>query len=134
MGEIFTSGNKNTVLERWYQWEFLRRNPDYQQDFAAFHAEFGAWFRNCGFWFDQDVRYSKEETCFFLSRIAPRCREICRKWQILEPLSPSWEFDKFYGLYEYRENHFTYLPTAVSSIRAGGSALGHRRQEVYVLH
>lgn len=118
MAELFTSRHTNVVEVRWYQWEFLRRNPDYQDEFEGFSKAFGAWIQEKGLWFDKEVTYAGEDMRFFVRRIVPQCRAMCKKWQILNPISPRWTFDKFYGLYEFREGQYVCLPTGISAQEA----------------
>jgi len=104
----------------WYQWEFLRRNPDYRHDHEAFVAQFGDWFREKGFWYDRDVVYAREDWNFFCKEIAPRAAEICGKWHVENPFSPDWTFDKS-GRHEYKPEKCAYLPTGRSAESASSS-------------
>jgi hypothetical protein len=118
MSEFFTSHLTNVVEVRWYQWEFLRRNPQYQDEFGDFSKAFGEWIQEKGFWFDKGVSYIGDDMKFFVTRIVPTCKVICEKWQILNPISPGWTFDKFYGLYEFRDGQYIPLPTGISAQEA----------------
>jgi len=84
-------------LVAWYKWEFLRRNADYGRDHEEFSDEFGGWFRKHGYWYDQTRRYDKKAFSFFARVIAPKARAICERWQIRDPFSPKWDFDKESG-------------------------------------
>jgi hypothetical protein len=53
---------------RWYQWEFLRRNPDYKRDYDELMARFGPWFRKRGFWYQLqrgDAKYASRDLLFY---------------------------------------------------------------------
>jgi hypothetical protein len=41
-------------LLRYYQWEFLRRNSDYQREYENFVNKFGAWFNTRRFWCERE--------------------------------------------------------------------------------
>jgi hypothetical protein len=41
---------RETEQVRYYQWEFLRRNTEYQREFDGFMSKFGKWFKVKGFW------------------------------------------------------------------------------------
>ena len=78
----------------WFQWEFLRRNEDYQKDYAAFEARFGEWFRENGYWWSRrGPTYSRQAWFFFCTQIAPIAKEICKRWGVSDPFDPSWIFD-----------------------------------------
>jgi hypothetical protein len=115
MPKIFTTHKSNIVRVRWYQWEFLRRNDKYQEEFAAFAACFGTWLRKKGLWFDKDVTYVGKDRTFFIKQIVPQCKHICEKWQIVNPLSPEWTFDRHYGAHEFRTGKYIFLPTGVTA-------------------
>ncbi|MFQ5927810.1 MAG: hypothetical protein ACE5MH_10305, partial [Terriglobia bacterium] len=102
---------------RWYQWEFLRRNSRYRRDYDAFMQEFGGWFQAKGFWYDRDIAYRGENWEFFCKVIAPRAQDICRKWQVSDPFSPDWTFDKS-GLHEYKSRRHGYPRKRSKLLRA----------------
>ena len=82
-------------LITWYKWEFLRRNPEYRKDYDAFIAEFGSWFDEHGYWYDQTTEpWGTDNFRFFASVIAPRARVICENWAISDPYSPDWGFTR----------------------------------------
>ena len=87
---------------RWYQWEFLRRNPEYQRDYESFIKKFAPWFRRKGFWYDRTVTYSAEDWKCFTQKIGPLARRISKKWQIVAPFPPRWTFDKRTGVHYYK--------------------------------
>jgi hypothetical protein len=101
---------RETQQLHWFQWEFLRRNPEYRRDFESLVARFGAWFRKNGFWYERDRARSDEDVLFAYNVIFPVIGDICRKWQIAEPFSPDWQFDSR-GLYEYAPGRRVSLPT-----------------------
>lgn len=90
----------------------------YQDEFEDFRKEFDAWFEEKGLWLDREVTYAGKDMRFFIRSVVPRCRVICKKWQILNPISPRWTFDKFYGLYEFRDGQYVPLPTGISAQEA----------------
>src|ERR1039458_7286231 len=64
---------------RWYQWEFLRRNPDYKRDYDEFMARFGPWFRKRGFWYQLqrgDAKYTSRDLLSYFNNIWPPIKEI----------------------------------------------------------
>src|ERR1035437_3835401 len=79
----------------WFKWEFLRRNEDYQKDFAAFEARFESWFQENGYWWSRKgPPYSRRAWFFFCTQIAPLAKEICKSWGVSGPFDPSWVFDE----------------------------------------
>jgi hypothetical protein len=81
----------------WYKWEFLRRNEEYKADYDKFLEQFGGWFENRGFWYDEGRRlkhWSKSDEDYFYDNIAPVIGEICGKWQVANLFPPSWRFPK----------------------------------------
>jgi hypothetical protein len=78
----------------WFKWEFLRRNEDYQKDYAAFEARFGVWFRENGYWWSRNgPAYSRQAWFFFCTQVAPAAKGICKRWGVSNPFDPSWVFD-----------------------------------------
>jgi hypothetical protein len=70
----------------WFQWEFLRRNEEYQRDHARFERQFGGWFKEHGYWWAKTgPAYSHEDLFFLYSVIGPVARNICKRWGISEP-------------------------------------------------
>src|SRR5579864_8158149 len=84
-------------LIAWYKWEFLRRNHEYLRNYKEFISEFGVWFRQHGYWYDQNIRWKPSEFRFFAKVIAPRIKIICERWQIREPVPPSWSGMNYYS-------------------------------------
>lgn len=92
------SKGKDTFLAEtqvsWFKWEFLRRNEDYQKDYAAFEERFGSWFKRNGYWWSRTgPAYGSDALFFLYSQIGPVANEICRRWDVSDPFDPSWEFD-----------------------------------------
>jgi len=78
----------------WFKWEFLRRNENYQKDFAAFEARFGKWFQENGYWWSRTgPPYNRHAWFFFCTQIAPIAKEICKRWGVSQPFDPSWTFN-----------------------------------------
>jgi hypothetical protein len=109
---------KETQLIAWYKWEFLRRNPEYRKDYEAFLGEFGSWFREHGYWYDQKIQWNPDELRFFTKAIAPKAKIICERWQIREPLPPLCKFKKS-GSRFYNRYSEILLPTECSEEEAG---------------
>jgi hypothetical protein len=100
---------------RYYQWEFLRRNLDYQSDYEKFLNKFGAWFKTRRFWYEREKTYSDRDYIFYYNSICPELMGICTKWCICQPFPPDWEFDIKNGRHKYAPHHFVYLPTGYTS-------------------
>ena len=95
----------------WYKWEFLRRNPGYRRDYETFIQEFGSWFGEHGYWYDQTIEpWSTDDFHYFMTVIAPRAKIICQRWEIRDPISPDWKFTQS-GLFYYKPGHELMLPT-----------------------
>jgi hypothetical protein len=101
---------REAELTAWYQWEFLRRNPEYGRDYDKFVRKFGTWFREHGYFYDDTMKWSPDDWRFFGAAIAPRAQKLCEKWQILEPYPPDWKFSDS-GDYEYRPGEHVSLCT-----------------------
>jgi hypothetical protein len=102
---------------RWYQWEFLRRNPDYRKDHEEFMATFGPWFEERGFWYELQrgsAKYTDHDKLFYYNRVWPALEKLCGKWCISDPFPPDWKFDGF-GYYAYAFRRRVSLPTGFSS-------------------
>jgi hypothetical protein len=116
-----TKGKERNRLEhqqiRWYQWEFLRRNPDYTKDYDGFMARFGPWFKRKGFWYEFQrgyTTYANRDKLFYYNEVWPALEEICAKWCISDPFPPDWKFDES-GYYTYAPRRRVSLPTGFSS-------------------
>ena len=81
-------------LIRWYKWEFLRRNPEYRKEHKNFMRRFGPWFRDNGAWYDRTKTWDATALRFFEETIAPEMNDIGEQWQISDPFSPDWDFEK----------------------------------------
>lgn len=101
---------RDTEMIAWYKWEFLRRNPEYRENYNEFVREFGRWFRKRGYFHDDTMKWSPDDWRFFGATIAPRAQRLCEKWQILEPYPPDWEFTDS-GVYEYSPGEYVSLST-----------------------
>jgi hypothetical protein len=100
---------------RYYQWEFLRRNPDYHRDYESFLGKFGTWFSTRGFWYEREKSYSDRDYIFYYTSICPALKDICAKWHICQPLPPDWEFDRTRGEHYYAPHKFVCLPTGYTA-------------------
>jgi hypothetical protein len=103
---------------RYYQWEFIRRNPSYRLDYEAFVDNFGKWFSRRGFWYEREKNYSDRDWIFYYNSICPVLKEICARWHICQPLSPEWEFDSKRGKHYYAPQKFVSLPTGYTAEEA----------------
>jgi|HubBroStandDraft_6_1064221.scaffolds.fasta_scaffold01558_7 hypothetical protein len=117
-------GKKNQTLEirklrqiHAFQWEFLRRNTGYRLDYDNLINQFGNWFREKGYWYEDD-NWTDEEFVFFRNRVCPILTKICMKWQITEPVPPDWTFD-VHGLHRCGRSVRVYIPTDCTADRAG---------------
>jgi hypothetical protein len=76
---------------RRYKWEFLRRNPEYQTDYAAFADQFDDWYEEHGTWLP--VGFSKETNpsawAFYWEQIEPAAWKITERWGIRNPEDPA---------------------------------------------
>src|SRR5258708_1632487 len=105
-------------LVAWYKWEFLRRNAEYGRNYKEFMLEFGSWFRKHGYWYDQTIIFNSEAFRFFAEAIAPKARKICERWQVRDPFSPKWDFEKS-GSRRFKRHWKISLPTDCSKEDAG---------------
>lgn len=101
-------------LIAWYKWEFLRRNPEYREDYDEFVRKFARWFRKHGFFYDDTMKWSPDEWRFFGATIAPRAQKLCEKWHVLEPYPPDWKFTDS-GVYKYSPGEHVSLSTGYTS-------------------
>src|SRR5712692_7118161 len=99
---------EETRQVKWYQWEFIRRNPQYRGDFRGFMDRFGPWFQERGFWYDR-VEYQGEDQDYFFKVISPAEHEICRKWGINWLCPPDWSFPRS-GSYLDKSDGYEYKP------------------------
>lgn len=79
---------------RFYKWEFLRRNEEYQLDYAAFTNEFGEWmplFARFPPRFEE--KDNPEAWSFFHKHVDPAAWKITEKWHIFDPTDPAGPFD-----------------------------------------
>lgn len=105
-------------LIAWYKWEFLRRNAEYGKDYKEFMREFGGWFRKHGYWYDQTKIFNREALQFFMEVIAPKAKTICERWQVIDPFSPKWDFEKS-GSRRFKQYFVLSVPTDCSKEEAG---------------
>jgi hypothetical protein len=94
--EFFYTSFPQRDLVRWYQWEFLRRNREYKQDYAKFKHHHEKWLNRKGYWYDLGKRpkWSRADERFFYARIAPEIVRLCSKWHIGDLHPPQWRFPK----------------------------------------
>ncbi len=100
----------------WYRWEFLRRNAEYQADYAAFMKSFGSWFGQRCYWFEDfavPAVWTSRDKNYFHKNIFPAIAELCHKWKIGDLFSPRWKFDRKSGKRRFRREEL-YLPTGLS--------------------
>jgi len=109
---------KERQLIAWYKWEFLRRNAEYGRDYKEFMRDFGGWFRKHGYWYDQTKVFDREALQFFMAVIAPKAKMICERWQIIDPFSPKWDFEKS-GSRRFKRYFVLSLPTNCHKEDAG---------------
>lgn len=93
---------KNERLVHHYRWEFVRRNPDFRKAFNAFREQFSDWFQKRGWWFDPDVKYSKEDLRHLRTTIYPVAVQILNKWELERLIPWDWSFDES-GHFELRK-------------------------------
>ena len=113
---------------RWYQWEFLRRNPEYKRDYDEFMARFGPWFKTRGYWYQLQrgfANYSNRDLVFYHNNIWPALKNIGEKWCISDPFSSEWTFDSR-GYYEYAPGRIVSLPTGFTSKKWPSSGIAGR--------
>jgi hypothetical protein len=101
---------KENLQVRIFQWEFLRRNPDYQRDYDALIQKFGPWFNEKGYWYEHNKPYMPRDYVFLVNEIYPVLKEICRKWEVTDPFPPHWTFDS-HGIHEYAPGWREFVPT-----------------------
>jgi hypothetical protein len=94
--ELFFTSFPQRRLAEWYRWEFLRRNSEFQSDYANFIKIHGKWLSRHGHWNDEDsrVRWTKSQENYYFKKIAPEILRICIKWRISDLDSPATRFSK----------------------------------------
>ena len=131
---------RETQQVRYYQWEFLRRNPSYRHDYEVFIDKFGKWFSRRGFWYEREKNYSDRDCIFYYNSICPVLKEICARWHICQPLSPEWEFHRERGKHYYAPQKSVSLPTGYTAEEAAALwdsngveivGLSHDRSEAF---
>src|SRR5689334_301174 len=78
-----------------FQWEFVRRNSEYQADIATLAHDFMPWFKAHGFWYERRKRRMPsrgQAERFYRSKVIPRLNTLCEKWQLTHILPPDIEF------------------------------------------
>jgi hypothetical protein len=77
-----------------YRWEFLRRNPQYCDDYNEFMGRFGAWLlKRKGRWpHDEDDRanWTKPEKKHYRTKVEPVLNRLRRKWQVSDLFPPEF--------------------------------------------
>jgi hypothetical protein len=68
---------------------------EFLSDYEDLTRRFGDWFRKYGYWY-HETTWGRSEFQFFAKAIAPKLKSICEKWQIREPLPPSWSGKSYY--------------------------------------
>jgi hypothetical protein len=107
--------DRETEQVRYYQWEFLRRNTEYQREFDSFMSKFGRWFKAKGFWYERNKAYTDHDFIFYYNSICPVLQDICGKWHISQPLPHDWKFDFTRGRHYYSSREYVGLPTGYTS-------------------
>jgi hypothetical protein len=99
----------------WYRWEFLRRNPNYHQDYDNFMLRFSAFFQKKGLWKGnaRTFRWTQKDEDYFYSKIKPVLDRMCKKWQVVDLDPPKWQFRRSDGKRKF-EGDSLYLPTLKS--------------------
>ncbi len=92
--EFFQTDFPKRRLAEWYQWEFLRRNPEYQADYKKFERKHGEWLSAHGYWYDLTKRpkWTKSVERYFYTKIAPELVGLCVKWRVADLHPPKWRF------------------------------------------
>jgi hypothetical protein len=74
----------------WYRWQFLRRNEEYQREYAAFEARFSEWLKENDGWIPRASRNEDPEGfSFFRREVAPAASLIMDRWGTNDPLDPA---------------------------------------------
>ena len=94
-----------------YKWEFLRRNEDYQLDYAAFANQFPEWVKGYGVGIPLDrlKQSGPEEWAFLHNKVYPAVWKLSERWYIrdlIDPLRSSNEASPFFYSESWmREQH-----------------------------
>jgi Uncharacterized conserved protein (DUF2285) len=74
-----------------YKWEFLRRNEEYQRDYAALADQFGEWIQRYGGW--NPPGYVKDQSpqawSYFREQVEPAVWKVAQRWGIRDPVNPA---------------------------------------------
>ncbi|MDA2933378.1 hypothetical protein MYX82_03440 [Acidobacteria bacterium AH-259-D05] len=90
-----------------FRWEFIRRNPDYQTDYAKFSSQFAKWFSERGSdlkeitnWnchqllqFKEQIGTTPSDWEFFREKIVSRAEAFRMKWGVSWPVCPNFSID-----------------------------------------
>jgi hypothetical protein len=74
---------------RHFKWEFLRRNREYQLEFAQFKKRFPEWVAERGLPVSPPVATNPEAVSFFKDQVEPAIDRITKRWCIVDPADPS---------------------------------------------
>jgi len=94
--EFFYTSFPHRDLVRWYQWEFLRRNPKYCAEYEKFNDKHKAWLKRKRYWYDlaKRPRWTNADEKHFRTKIAPEIVRLCMKWHVVDLHPPQWRFPK----------------------------------------
>jgi hypothetical protein len=73
---------------RQFKWEFLRRNEDYQLEYATFANRFPEWISKYGTVRDAPDPSEPDSVSFYEDQISPAVSLISERWGITEPVDP----------------------------------------------
>jgi hypothetical protein len=76
-----------------YKWEFLRRNPQYREDYDEFMRSFGTWLKSKGSWphdATHRANWRKSDREYFRKKVKPVLTQLCRKWQVADLFPPDF--------------------------------------------
>lgn len=94
--EFFVTSFPERRLAEWYQWEFLRRNPEYRADYKRFVDTHGKWLGRKGYWNDlsRSLKWTKADEKYYFSKIVPDIVLLCAKWRISDVDPPERRYAK----------------------------------------
>jgi hypothetical protein len=72
-----------------YKWEFLRRNQEFQRDYAALANQFPEWIAEHGGLVGSDSTSDQGKLSFYREYVLPAASKITERWWVIGPVHPT---------------------------------------------